>query len=441
MFKEISMIAGLLGDNNAFFNNNKRLGDGNTNIDSNSAFQAQFMNAAVASLTGSGQQNCTLSTSTNTFNNIDGTQNMYSHGGIINNHSSSLNNSHLFTDSLNNGTQVSINGGRFNQSSSPDTNSPNSHSPSSADSSINQVLGNPHSQQHQDQFNGITGLFHHQQQFKTEQSFDVSGIINNMNNFNGHLTFPPSSLSSFTQLPFQHNTTSNFLSHVNSHQNPSTMLMNTQFSSLSNGSNNISNLPIQNKIQTIRRSRTLADGMVKCKYCPKKFQNHDVLRRHMGDCRSVRSHECSQCGKRFKARGGLQQHARIHLQERNYNCRYCPKKFNQKSHVDQHERIHTGSKPFTCQFCGRNFRQRSQQMGHEQTHFSGSNGVQVSTHSIPVVPEKVDQVTGNVLRVTEKDNNLENRINENNKITNENSHISGITSLGDSEGNNVHKVS
>uniref|UniRef100_A0AC35TIV2 C2H2-type domain-containing protein n=1 Tax=Rhabditophanes sp. KR3021 TaxID=114890 RepID=A0AC35TIV2_9BILA len=349
------MIAGLIAKDSIFCSKSKIVEDQNRNEATAAAFSSHFMNAAgLASLAVNSNHHVSSANHNQTIMNSNG---IYSNGnhqsthpnigyGQVTVHVSSHNNGMpLFNDA--NAAHLMMTGCFPSSTSSGPTTPHSSHSPMAVDGTMNPLLHNQHHLQQQDHLNGISSLLN--PQIKTEQPFDVS--VSGL---------PPHSLGSFSQLPFPapNNTTSLFQQMVHPHQG--SFMSQPPFSALQNENNMVGSVKTPG-----RRARGNGDGQVKCRFCPKKFPNNEVLRTHMNDCRSLRLHECRECGKRFKARGGLQQHNRIHVQDRPYVCRFCPKRFNQKSHVDQHERIHTNSKPFQCQYCGRTFRQRSQQLGHE----------------------------------------------------------------------------
>ncbi|XP_071788709.1 zinc finger E-box-binding homeobox 2-like isoform X1 [Asterias amurensis] len=91
-----------------------------------------------------------------------------------------------------------------------------------------------------------------------------------------------------------------------------------------------------------RRDRPLrtSAGLYSCTQCPKTFQKHSSLLRHVyehsGEPKSKRPHECKECGKAFKHKHHLMEHARLHSGEKPYQCDKCLKKFSHSGSYSQH---------------------------------------------------------------------------------------------------------
>ncbi|XP_038058050.1 zinc finger E-box-binding homeobox 1-like isoform X3 [Patiria miniata] len=91
-----------------------------------------------------------------------------------------------------------------------------------------------------------------------------------------------------------------------------------------------------------RRDRPLrtSAGLYSCTQCPKTFQKHSSLLRHVyehsGEPKSKRPHECKECGKAFKHKHHLMEHTRLHSGEKPYQCDKCLKKFSHSGSYSQH---------------------------------------------------------------------------------------------------------
>ncbi|XP_002740624.1 uncharacterized protein LOC100372442 [Saccoglossus kowalevskii] len=84
-----------------------------------------------------------------------------------------------------------------------------------------------------------------------------------------------------------------------------------------------------------RSSRTI-NGMYACSQCPKTFQKHSSLLRHVYEHSGKRPHQCKECGKAFKHKHHLMEHSRLHSGEKPYQCDKCLKKFSHSGSYSQH---------------------------------------------------------------------------------------------------------
>ncbi|XP_055941987.1 zinc finger protein 233-like [Argiope bruennichi] len=87
-----------------------------------------------------------------------------------------------------------------------------------------------------------------------------------------------------------------------------------------------------------------------------------------GMCPREKKYSCSLCFKEFNNRQNLTRHYRSHTGKTPYVCDICGKKFDQKSDRDRHYRIHTGEKPYVCDICEKKFNQISSRNTHYRTH-------------------------------------------------------------------------
>ncbi|XP_071489919.1 zinc finger E-box-binding homeobox 1-like isoform X1 [Diadema antillarum] len=84
-----------------------------------------------------------------------------------------------------------------------------------------------------------------------------------------------------------------------------------------------------------RPSRT-SSGQYACSQCPKTFQKHSSLLRHVYEHSGKRPHQCKECGKAFKHKHHLMEHSRLHSGEKPYQCDRCLKKFSHSGSYSQH---------------------------------------------------------------------------------------------------------
>ncbi|KAJ8035512.1 Zinc finger E-box-binding homeobox 2 [Holothuria leucospilota] len=78
------------------------------------------------------------------------------------------------------------------------------------------------------------------------------------------------------------------------------------------------------------------NGLYTCSMCPKTFQKHSSLLRHVYEHSGKRPHECEVCGKAFKHKHHLMEHQRLHSGEKPYQCNRCFKKFSHSGSYSQH---------------------------------------------------------------------------------------------------------
>ncbi|XP_070535423.1 zinc finger E-box-binding homeobox 2-like isoform X2 [Ptychodera flava] len=84
------------------------------------------------------------------------------------------------------------------------------------------------------------------------------------------------------------------------------------------------------------RSPRTVNGMYACSQCPKTFQKHSSLLRHVYEHSGKRPHQCKECGKAFKHKHHLMEHSRLHSGEKPYQCDKCLKKFSHSGSYSQH---------------------------------------------------------------------------------------------------------
>ncbi|XP_033109366.1 zinc finger E-box-binding homeobox 1-like isoform X2 [Anneissia japonica] len=82
--------------------------------------------------------------------------------------------------------------------------------------------------------------------------------------------------------------------------------------------------------------RSVIGGLYACSQCPKTFQKHSSLLRHVYEHSGKRPHMCKECGKAFKHKHHLMEHSRLHSGEKPYQCDKCLKKFSHSGSYSQH---------------------------------------------------------------------------------------------------------
>ncbi|XP_071942869.1 zinc finger E-box-binding homeobox 1-like isoform X2 [Antedon mediterranea] len=82
--------------------------------------------------------------------------------------------------------------------------------------------------------------------------------------------------------------------------------------------------------------RSVIGGLYACSQCPKTFQKHSSLLRHVYEHSGKRPHMCKECGKAFKHKHHLMEHSRLHSGEKPYQCNKCLKKFSHSGSYSQH---------------------------------------------------------------------------------------------------------
>lgn len=87
-----------------------------------------------------------------------------------------------------------------------------------------------------------------------------------------------------------------------------------------------------------------------------------------------RRHACKQCDSRFKMRGDLLRHVKIvHEGKKMYSCKFCSKKFGHSGHLNRHiQSVHLQQRRFKCDQCGFQFYQASHLQSHMNHIHNGS---------------------------------------------------------------------
>nr|BAM15577.1 zinc finger homeobox [Hemicentrotus pulcherrimus] len=112
------------------------------------------------------------------------------------------------------------------------------------------------------------------------------------------------------------------------------------------GADNLSDIASEDSLSDIgigpgRRRRSdkpsrTSSGQYACSQCPKTFQKHSSLLRHVYEHSGKRPHQCKECGKAFKHKHHLMEHSRLHSGEKPYQCDRCLKKFSHSGFYSQH---------------------------------------------------------------------------------------------------------
>lgn len=149
-------------------------------------------------------------------------------------------------------------------------------------------------------------------------------------------------------------------------------------------------------------SDDLAEAIVKCETCNKKFPSKWALDRHTPVHSEEKKFICEtcnmsfrykhsfqkhllahlngapvtkpfacECGKYFNRKAKLKKHQQIHIKkDRPFGCEHCGKRFIDQDSLSSHViRVHATEKPFSCEICGNKYSSKSGLDVHFKTHF------------------------------------------------------------------------
>ncbi|XP_071825186.1 zinc finger E-box-binding homeobox 1-like isoform X2 [Apostichopus japonicus] len=106
--------------------------------------------------------------------------------------------------------------------------------------------------------------------------------------------------------------------------------------SLINSHHDMLEQPGGQSAESMDKNGKAGSGLYTCSMCPKTFQKHSSLLRHVYEHSGKRPHECEVCGKAFKHKHHLMEHQRLHSGEKPYQCNRCFKKFSHSGSYSQH---------------------------------------------------------------------------------------------------------
>ncbi|CAL4120912.1 unnamed protein product [Meganyctiphanes norvegica] len=90
----------------------------------------------------------------------------------------------------------------------------------------------------------------------------------------------------------------------------------------------------------------------RCKYCSRRFRDHDVFKDHISDHKGKNAYQCKFCRFNTKHNQSLRNHMGTHHPgQMPYNCNVCEKKFLISTQLKRHMLLHTSDETYDCPKC------------------------------------------------------------------------------------------
>ncbi|EDW71973.1 uncharacterized protein Dwil_GK10700 [Drosophila willistoni] len=106
-----------------------------------------------------------------------------------------------------------------------------------------------------------------------------------------------------------------------------------------------------------------------CSYCPRRFDRHNDMDRHILRAHCENALKCEYCDKTFAINNDLMAHRACHTGHKPYVCEMCGKRFRLKLLLDHHiNGFHLNLRPFVCDLCCKSFRKKFELTNHIKAH-------------------------------------------------------------------------